>query len=152
MPVSQKPRRKKGESGGPSPYSVAGTLLYSFYEAGMRRKAQQVLTPEQLADRQRTSSRRVRRSNNPVLIGRKTNQNPGGPSMGLVHYAACDPVGSRAAERRKRQGAHLHQHPSVVARFANHPTRAQIEEAAAAVEAPPAKKPRAPRKKKVEAA
>lgn len=146
MPVSQKPCRKKGETGGPSPYSVAGTLLYSFYEAGMRRKAQQVLTPEQLVDRQRTSTRRIRRSNNPVLVGRRTAQNPGGASMGTVQYAACDPAGSRAAERRKRQGAHLHQHPNVVARFANHPTPAQIEAAVAAVEAP-AKAKRAPRKK-----
>lgn len=64
-------------------------------------------------------------------------------------HAGCDIAGSRPALRRLRQK--LVQHPSVIARFANHPTRAQIEEAAARLEA--AVKPkRAPRKKKVEAA
>ncbi|WP_273288189.1 hypothetical protein [Methylorubrum populi] len=41
---------------------------------------------------------------------------------------------SREAKRRVRQGAHRSQHPSVLERFANHPTRAQIEETAREVE------------------
>lgn len=40
---------------------------------------------------------------------------------------------SREATRRRRQGVFAAQHPSVVARFANHPTRAQVEAAAAQV-------------------
>lgn len=152
MPVSQKPRRKKGETGGPSPYSVAGTLLYSFYEAGMRRKAQQVLTPEELMARseRRARGRRVRNRIHVALLGMLSKRRHHA-APGEVFYAPADVAGSRPAERRKRQGAHLHQHPSVVARFANHPTRAQIEEAAARIEAAPKPK-RAPRKKKVEAA
>ena len=39
------------------------------------------------------------------------------------------PAGSKPAQRRLRQK--LVQHPSVVARFANHPTRAQVDEAIA---------------------
>lgn len=129
MPVSQKPRRKKGETGGPSPYSVAGTLLYSFYEAGELRKRQHRVPTQADVDHKIRVTRRRRSSSGSPL---------------------ADIAGSRPAERRRRQGAHLHQHPSVVARFANHPTRAQIEEAAARIEA--VKPKRAPRKKKVEAA
>lgn len=125
MPVSQKPRRRKGESGGPSPYSVAGTLLYGFFAAAEIRKRQhRVPTQADVDHRIRVTKRR--RS-----------------SFG---HAGCDVAGSRPAERRKRQGAHLHQHPSVIARFANHPTPAQIAEAAARIEAAPKPK-RAPRKK-----
>ncbi|KQS75087.1 hypothetical protein ASG32_08290 [Methylobacterium sp. Leaf361] len=130
MPVSQKPRRKKGESSGPCTYSVAGTLLYSFYEAGeLRKRMHRVPTQADVDHKIRVTRRRY-------------------SSTG---HAGCDIAGSRPAERRRRQGAHLHQHPSVIARFANYPTRAQIEAAAARIEAAPKPK-RAPRKKKVEAA
>jgi hypothetical protein len=130
MPVSQKPRRKKGESGGPSPYSVAGTLLYSFYEAGELRKRQHRVPTQELVERRVRVTKRRRSS---------------------FGHAQADIAGSRPALRRLRQK--LVQHPSVIARFANHPTREQIEAAAAIVEAPAKpKKPRAPRKKKAEAA
>jgi hypothetical protein len=122
MPVSQKPRRKKGESGGPSPYSVAGTLLYGFFAAAELRKRQHRVPTQELLERRSRVTKRRRTS---------------------TGFLIAAPAGSREAERRKRQGAHLHQHPSVVARFANHPTPAQIEAAAAAVEKPK----RAPRKK-----
>ena len=122
MPVSQKPRRKKGESGGPSPYSVAGTLLYGFFAAAELRKRQHRVPTQELIDRRIRVTKRRRSS--------------GGSPL-------ADVAGSKPAERRKRQGAHLHPHPSVVARFANHPTPAQIEAAAAAIEKPK----RAPRKK-----
>lgn len=122
MPVSQKPRRKKGESSGPCTYSVAGTLLYSFFSAGELRKRQHRVPTQADVDHRIRVTKRRRSS---------------------AGHAGCDVAGSRPAERRRRQGAHLHQHPSVVARFANHPTPAQIEEAAAAVEKPK----RAPRKK-----
>ena len=120
MPVSQKPRRKKGESSGPCTYSVAGTLLYSFFSAGELRKRQhRVPTQADVDHRIRVTRRRRSSSGSPL----------------------ADVAGSRPAQRRLRQK--LVQHPSVVARFANHPTRAQIEEAAASVEKPK----RAPRKK-----
>ncbi|QEE37984.1 MULTISPECIES: hypothetical protein [unclassified Methylobacterium] len=125
MPVSQKPRRKKGESGGPSPYSVAGTLLYGFFaQAEIRKRQHRVPTQDRLNHIERVTKRR----------------------RSSTGHAGCDLAGSRPAERRKRQGAHLHQHPSVVARFSNHPTPAQNEEAAARIEALPKSK-RAPRKK-----
>lgn len=111
MPVSQKPRRKKGESSGPCTYSVAGTLLYSFYEAGELRKRQHRVPTQADVDHRIRVTRRRRSS---------------------TGHAGCDIAGSRPALRRLRQK--LVQHPSVIARFANHPTRAQIEEAAARIE------------------
>lgn len=109
MPVSKKPRGPKRETAGPNPYTPAGTLLYSWYEHAAQRKLAGP-TMEEVTRRARTSKRRK-----------------------FSTYRAAAPAGSREAERRKRQT--LTQHPSVIARFANHPTRAEIDAQIAKVEA-----------------
>lgn len=107
MPFSKRPRRPRGEPRGPNPFTRAGTLLYSWYEAAMYRKLEQrdvTIETTRAHARRRTKAWRT----------------PG--------------ADSREAKRRVRQGAHLSQHPSVLERFANHPTRAQIEETVREVE------------------
>lgn len=116
MPVSQKPRihyrDRNMEGRGPNIFSAAGRLLYGFYDAAAaaRRAYAQATVAHMLREEQRKSRRR-----------------PGGQ---IWLPANAD---SREAQRRRRQN--LTQHPSVIARFASHPTRAQIEAAAQAVEA-----------------
>lgn len=130
MPVSKKPRGPKREDAtGANPFTIAGKLLYDLYEAAKRR-ALGGPTMEETTRRARTGKARTRRGKG--VIGRTVT---GRYIMGDVSISPCDPAGSRAAERRRRQGAHLHQHPSVIERFKNHPTRAEIDAEIGKVEA-----------------
>lgn len=119
MPVSKKPRRHyrdRTEPRGPNPYTRAGTLLYSFYElAALARRAGKDATIDQI----QRHARRKERTRLHTKFATVRSWIPAGPD-------------SREAKRRRRQT--LTQHPSVVARFANHPTRAQIEATAQEVE------------------
>lgn len=133
MPVSQKPRGPKREAAGPNPFTPAGTLLYGFFEAAAQRKLGGP-TVEEMTRRARTKKPRTRRHVGRYSIKRRTRYGVIA-DKGDSYAAPCDAAGSKPAERRRRQGAHLHQHPSVVARFANHPTREQIEAVAAPLEA-----------------
>lgn len=124
MPVSKKPRGAGRVATGPNPFTAAGTLVYSWYENAVQRKLAGP-TMEEVTRRARTGNRRTRRHLT-KFAGRgirSTLQRDG------IGFAACDPAGSRPAERRKRQK--LTQHPSVVARFANPPTQEQIRQAEA---------------------
>lgn len=117
MPVSQKPRiryrDRNMEGRGPNIFSAAGKLLYGFYDAAAaaRRAYAQATVARMLREDQRRSRRR---SGNSAWIP-----------------ANAD---SREAQRRRRQGVYHTQHPSVIARFANHPTQAHIEAVAQEVE------------------
>jgi len=133
MPFSKKPRRRydpHAEGHGPNPYTTAGTLVYSWFEQAAMRKLGH-------ATAERASPRKRRTRRHPTThVGFRTRQNRLGSviTRNGITMAACDPAGSKPAQRRLRQK--LVQHPSVVARFANHPTRAQVDEAIAVAEKP----------------
>jgi len=136
MPVSQKPRKKYADRDlagrGPNLFTNAGKLLYGFYDAGATRMRQytQATIDRMLRAEDRADKLKPRKTSTRIQLGRRTRHNQV-ITHGHAYAAPADRAGSRPAERRKRQQAHLHQHPSVVARFANHPTRAEIEAALA---------------------
>ena len=136
MPVSQKPRMKfkdRDTAGrGPNLFTAAGKLLYGFYEFAASRRGQyaQATVDKMLRAEDRAEKLKPRKTSTRIQLGRRTRHNSV-VVMGHVMAAPADRAGSRPAERRRRQQAHLNQHPSVVARFANHPTQAQIEAALA---------------------
>lgn len=110
MPVSKKPRRPHAEAVSRiNFFSEAGKLLYGRLIAavtGIRFDYTMEIMMER-EERKRARSKRLRSNGSwkPAANGARE----------------C----ARECARRMRQ--HLTQHPSVIARFANHPTRAQIE-------------------------
>ncbi len=138
MPVSQKPRKKYKDRDlagrGPNLFTAAGKLLYGFYDAATTRLRQYTQSTVDCMVRAEDRAEKLKPKLRTRLmpVGYRTRRNPyGGQRQGPAYAAPCDAAGSRPAERRRRQQAHLHQHPSVIARFAGQPTAADIAAAEA---------------------